>query len=362
MAADVVVIGGGVIGLSIAWELAEHGVPVKVLDQGRTGREASWAGAGMLPPGNPARAHDGESRLRALSCSMWPDWTSRLRESTGIDNGYLRCGAFRLSFERALRETFSAWQNEGVRAELLDRSTLQSLEPALSPEFIAGIHLPDQCQVRNPWHMKALLAACHQHGVEIREGVPVTNWERGQSGRLAARTPSGLVEAGQFIIASGAWTQPLLAGAGIRNFVEPVRGQIALLRVHRPAFTRILEVGSRYLVPRGDGRILVGSTEERVGFVKQNTAKGIRSLLDFAVRVVPGLQDAELEQCWSGLRPHSGRELPLIGAVPGTDNVFVAAGHFRSGLQMSPATALLMRQIILNQEPSIPMTPYSVSE
>jgi len=106
----------------------------------------------------------------------------------------------------------------------------------------------------------------------------------------------------------------------------------------------------------------VGSTEERVGFVKQNTARGIRGLLDFATRVVPGLQDAELEQCWSGLRPHSGRDLPLIGAVPGTDNVFVATGHFRSGLQMSPATAVLMRQILLNQEPSIPITPYSVSE
>ena len=358
--ADVVVVGGGVIGLSIAWELARSGRRVEVLEQGRVGQEASWAGAGMLPPGSLAGAQTGEARLRAFSHLQWPDWTVRLAAETGIDNGYRNCGSIDVSVGESLSGEIERWSAEGISVQSLSGDGAREVEPALSDRITDAYRLGEFAQVRNPRHVKALESACVKAGVQIRAGQGALGWRIENGDAAAVLTSSGEVRASQFVIASGAWSRGLLEAAGQTSAIEPVRGQIVLLKTRRSPVSHVLQVGPRYLVPRPDGRILIGSTEERVGFVKQNTVDGVSILLKFATSLVPALKDADVERCWSGLRPGSVGDVPLLGRVPQVGNLFVAAGHFRSGLQMSPGTAVLMRQLMMGQEPGIPIEPHMV--
>jgi glycine oxidase len=324
------------------------------------GREASWAGAGMLPPGKLSGETSGEGRLRALSCELWPGWTAALREATGIDNGYQNCGAVEVSFDRSLLQEANVWSSAGNAVECLTDSRRQHFEPAISAKVRHAYRLSEFCQVRNPRHLKALAAACVDAGVELLEGEPVCGWQMTEGRITHARTTSGSHEARQFVIASGAWSRQLAGEADVEISVEPMRGQIVLLRCQTLPFRHVIQDGPRYLVPRSDGRILIGSTEERVGFVKQNTVDGVQNLLQFAVSVVPALASAEIERTWAGLRPYSGREEPFITRLPNHDNLILAAGHFRSGLQMSPGTAVLVRQMLQDHETSIPLNPYGL--
>jgi glycine oxidase len=349
---DVIVIGGGVIGLSIAWELAQNGVTVQVLEQGAFGQEASWAGAGMLPPGNPRQAQTTEARLRGGSHVLWPEWTERLRSQTGCDNGFHRCGGVEVQAPGSiepLTEKIANWRAEGVAVDSLNASELQARIPVLNPRIDCGYFLPELGQVRNPRHLKSLYQACTASGVDLRTGCPVTDFVRDGERITAARTCDGDYAAAEFIVASGAWSRSVLARAGVVLNVEPVRGQMVLLQTPMPSFRHVIEVGTRYLVPRADGRILIGSTEERVGFEKRTTAGGIAGLIEFARMLVPSLSDASFERSWAGLRPYVPGGLPVIGRVPDCSNLSVAAGHFRAGLQLSPITAVLIRELILGE-------------
>jgi glycine oxidase len=360
---DVLIVGGGVIGLSIAYFLSKEGVSVTVLDQGQPGQEASWAGAGMLPPGNPDGSTDSSlepaARLRALSHRLWSGFSRQLKELTGIDNGYAECGGLELAFAgetERLHQEAHALRSEGVAVESLNLAQLQQLEPAVSSDIEAAFRLRQLAQIRNPRHVKALISACLSQGVHIVAGAAVRGFDTEQSAYggsriLAAKTIDRDFPAGKFVIAGGAWTQSILAGLGIRNVpVRPVRGQIALLAALPLPFTHVLNHGSRYLVPRSDGRILIGATEEHVGFEKGNTVSGIGGLLEFAQCVVPGLASAKLERTWSGLRPGSPSGNPFLGQLPHSENGYLAAGHFRAGLQLSPGTGQLMAQLITNQQ------------
>lgn len=355
--ADVIVVGGGVIGLSIAYELARRGVSVRLLEQGEIGREASWAGAGMLPPWNPEFARTPEARLRGASHVLWPEWSLRLREETGIENGYVRCGAvqvFHHSEQRACADLLAVWQSEHVASQMLNRSDVDVRFPMVSESVSQAIFLPDMGQVRNPRHLKSLAVACAQRGVKLSPGHPVVGVNRVSDRMASVRTPSGEFEAGEFVFAGGAWSTQLLKLGGMQLVVEPVRGQMVLLEQTPLPFRTIIEHGKRYLVPRLDGKILIGSTEERVGFQKNNTAEAIGELLRFGTDLVPSLRSARFVQGWSGLRPYRPGELPYLGRIDGLKNVCVAAGHFRSGLQLSPITAVLIRQILLGEEVLLP--------
>lgn len=357
---DVIVVGGGVIGLSIAWELAGQGMSVAVLEQGEFGREASWAGAGILPPGNPAGAMTAEARLRAASCILWNRLSEELLTETGIDNGYRNCGGIHITCnEEPLQDEIDAWRAEGVPVQELNASEVKEHEPKITRNVRAAYRLPNLSQVRNPWHVRALFTACAERGVELRAGQPVVGFDRKHEKINAVRTPNGIEQAGQFCVAGGAWSKQILAAAGCTIEVVPVRGQMLLLEQCPSPIRHVIEIGPRYLVPRGDGRILVGSTEENAGFEKRNTAEGIAELLELAKSLVPELANARFDRAWSGLRPGSGDGLPYIGRVPTAENLFVAAGHFRSGLQMSPATALLIRQFMLGEETDIPIDAYA---
>jgi glycine oxidase len=366
---DVIVVGGGVIGLSIALELAEQGASVTVLERGDFGREASWAGAGILPPGNLAAIDSPEAQLRALSHALWPTWAGSLVEQTGIDVGYRRSGGLEVRLSSLCRGTegdpddleheVAAWRAESITVQELTPADLAEVEPAISPEVASAYRLPDLGQVRNPRLLDALVAACAARGVRLCAGCPVLGFDQRDGRITAVRTEMHVVQAGRYCVAGGAWSRGILTSIGVETAIEPVRGQIVLVSHLSRLFSHVIQVGPRYLVPRDDGRILIGATEEHVGFEKKNTACAVSGLLAFGTTVVPAIAEARFEKAWSGLRPGCAKGLPYLGRVPGHENLFIAAGHFRSGLQMSPGTARVMRQAILDQETDIPLESFA---
>jgi glycine oxidase len=354
---DVLILGGGVIGLTTAWFLTEAGLCVTIVDKGDFGQQASWAGAGIISRSDPAHARTPLDQLRAHSSVMYPALSQKLREQTGIDNGYFVCGGLEL-FDSTADTPSDEWRGEGIAFREVGRDELQRLQPGLAPHADRAYYLPDMAQVRNPRHMRALKNACAERGAELRANCPVRRII-GQGGRIGGiDTDEGRLIAGRYILATGAWTDALLEPLGWRPGIRPVRGQIALLNTGVSGVRPLVLHGKRYLVPRGDGRVLVGSTEEDAGFDPRPTAAAIAELLALATSLLPELSNATVERCWAGLRPGSPDGKPYLGAVPGIHNLFIAAGHFRAGIQLSPATALVMKQLILGEKPTIPLDDF----
>ena len=365
---DVLIIGGGVIGLSLAWDLARHGQSVHLIDRGEPGREASWAGAGILPPATVRPGQHPSDQLRGLACELHPQWADELRRLTGIDTGYRRCGGLYLGRTPGEAAALAAWagtlREEGIAAERLEPARLAALEPGLGwrpkGSACAAIYLPEEAQLRNPRHSKALDAACCQAGVTITPHVTAAEFAVEMNELQGIETASGLLRARQYCFTAGAWTGQVLQSLGIATGILPIRGQIVLFRCEQPPLRRIINEGSRYLVPRDDGRVLAGSTEEEAGYDKRTTDEAIADLTKFAQGLVPALQDAAIEQTWAGLRPGSFDGLPYLGRLPGLKNAYVAAGHFRTGLYLSPATAVVMSRLLRGDDPQLDLAPFRV--
>jgi glycine oxidase len=354
---DVLILGGGVIGLSTAYFLAREGASVTLIDKDDLGRAASWAGAGILPPGDPDRAQTPLERLRAHSVRMYPGLSKDLQQRTGIDNGYRVSGGLDLigADDGAPADE---WRSQGIVCREVSGDELRRLEPGLAPRWERALHLPDMAQVRNPRHLQALIAACEWWGVRLLPECGARSMIRVGRRVTAFDTDRGRFEARRFVIAAGAWSEDLLGLFGWRPGIRPVRGQIVLLNTGTEEAHPLLLCGKRYVVPRGDGRVLVGSTEEDAGFDTRTTAEAVADLIAFATSLLPALGRASVERCWAGLRPGSPDGLPLIGPVPGCDNVFVNAGHFRSGLQLAPASGLVMAQLLLDRKPLVPVDAF----
>jgi glycine oxidase len=283
---DLIIVGGGVIGLAIAYELAGEGVAVRLVERGEPGREASWAGAGILTPASTAGARAPIDRLRALSLELTPPWVEAIHEATGLDPGYRRYGALYLAAGDAeleeLERAAAGWAAQGVEAEPLTAAAARRLEPALGPGFDRAYLLPGEAQVRNPRLLAALAEACRRRGVTLDTGCEVTGLRVEGRRVTALDTAAGPIPGDRFVLAAGAWTPALAAGAGIELAGEPVRGQLVLLDAPAPPFRHNLWSGERYAVARDDGRVLVGSTMERAGFDKRPTASRRRSGLKAA--------------------------------------------------------------------------------
>jgi glycine oxidase len=364
---DCLILGGGVIGLSLAWQLARDGSRVQVIDRAEFGQEASWAGAGILPPASAAAALHPYDQLRALSYDLHADWAARLLAETGIDNGFRRCGGIYLARTAGEAAALSAWAQttaeEQIEVARLSPAMLAEIEPGLASQpgaYRTAFHLPGENQLRNPRHVKALYAACQQAGVEFTRGVEATGFQLSGSRVEAIETTAGPLAARSYCVTAGSWTQRLLGRLGIATGILPIRGQIVLFRAARPPITHVINEGSRYLVPRDDGYLLAGATEEEAGFDKRTTEEAIRDLVEFARSLVPLLGDVPIERTWAGLRPATLDGMPYLGPLPGLDNAFVAAGHFRSGIWLSPGTALVMSQLIRGQQPAIDLGPFRV--
>lgn len=343
---DVVIVGGGVIGLTAAWELAQQGAAVTVLDQAGIGTEASWAGAGMIPPAE-LHASPFANQLAARSRQLWPALSAQLRELTGIDNGFRACGALLIDHPGCPRNAndTARWQSLHVRAAWQSSAELLRAEPSLASHINGAVHLPEFAQVRNPRHLRALRAACEVKNVRFETGQQVIAFTTSQDRILAARTSTHSFAGDRFVLAAGAWSTALLQMLGIAIEIIPVRGQMLLLRTPQPVLTHVVDAGSKYLVPRDDGRLLVGATEERAGFEKVTTEAGLNSLLEFAKEVIPALQTAEVESSWAGLRPQAVASDPIIRRSEEWPNLSIATGHFRAGLSSSPATGEIIRKL-----------------
>jgi glycine oxidase len=221
-------------------------------------------------------------------------------------------------------------------------------------------------RIRPPRHLEALLQSCRVRGVEITEAADVRSIDV-RDGRIEgiriARSDGGAathtVRADRYCLAAGAWSGDLAASLGLHIETRPIRGQIALLRLPEQVLTRVVNVGLEYLVPRADGRLLVGSTIEDAGFEKITTPQTIQRLLEFARRLLGPLPDAMLEQSWAGLRPGSVDGCPFIGAAPACSNAFVAAGHFRAGLHQSTGTAVLLADLMTGRTPALDTAPFA---
>jgi glycine oxidase len=359
---EIVIVGGGVIGLSIAYALAREGIQPTVLDRRELGREASWAGAGLIPPAAERAAECPAAALRSWSARLYPDWSATLQEETGIDTGYRRTGGVDVAWtdheDEALRAAAGHWRVEGIAYERLVPGDYARVEPALNPELRAVYYLPDRAQVRNPWLLKALVAAVSRRGGRLKPWHSVEGYIlRGR--RIAAvQTSAGEIPCGLVVMAAGAWSGHLLESIGVSTPTPPLKGQIVMLRSQRPLIARIVEYGKNYLVPRDDARILVGATEEDAGFDTQPTLLATRSLLNEARRLCPVLCAADVEATWAGLRPGSIDSKPYIGRAPAVDNLIIATGHKRAGLQLSPATAALVADLILQRQPQLELSAF----
>jgi glycine oxidase len=356
---DVLVIGGGIIGLTSAYFLAKAGLSVEVLDRGDLGREASWAGAGIIPPGwHPDLTSNPVDRLRAASVKKFTALSADLLEASGISNEYHQCGGVEFLSEDEMSVT-NLWDRERIfYLRLSDHRSRRAARAFVRPIGTVPFLLPFH-QVRNPLHMAALIEACRRRGVFLSPHNPFGWWEREARVAVAVTADGTRKPAGAYLVSTGAWADEMLGPLGCHLGVHPVRGQIVLFNPGRVLFKHIMIVGKRYLVPRLDGRVLAGSTEEpEAGFEKANTPEGVGGLIKFAHSLVPGLRPVVVEKTWCGLRPGSSDEMPFIGPVPGYENVFAAVGHFRAGVQLSIGTAELVRDLILRRPTEIPAADF----
>lgn len=359
---DVLIVGGGIIGLSCGYALAEAGLKVELIDRQVLGREASWAGAGILPPGNFQWARSPFDQLRAYSVSQFPAFTRMLESTTGMPTGFRICGGIEF-LDAESQYAVELWDDEGIEYQKLSAAEMRTLEPNLRP-MQEGYVLPGMAQVRNPWYLKALIADCERIGVRLRPDCPANTWIEDMGERIGGvGLESGeIVRAGSYVLAAGAWSEWWLDALCVHLNFHPVRGQMLLYRTEKPLLNRVVICGKRYLVPRADGRLLVGSTEEpEAGFVKETTAEGIAELRRFAEGIVPALKHAELETSWAGLRPGSADGYPSIARVPNHSNVFAAVGHFRAGIQLSLGTAHLIRDLVTGQPPIVDPAPFALN-
>lgn len=370
---DCCIIGGGVIGLSIARELAGRGATVCVLTRHGERSTSSWAAAGIFPP---APRHPRETPAEALT--GWSDelhrrWSRELLDETGIDNGLLTCGGLHIAGDdtrlSALEAMATSYRDRNARCEVLGAASVPDVEPGLQDAVwrgvvLGGIFLPEETQIRPPRHLAAVRRSCHQRGVTIMDGANVTaiSATDGRIEGVKVTTAAGkceTVRADSYCLAAGAWAGGLTAHLNFELETRPVRGQIALLRFPRPVLSRVINMGIDYLVPRADGRLLVGSTLEDAGFDGSTTTEAIARLRGVAATLLGDLAQASLEQVWAGLRPGSIDGLPSIGRLPGYRNGFVAAGHFRAGLHQSPGTAVLMADLITGRKPAIDLAAFA---
>lgn len=356
---DLVVVGGGVVGLATAREAARRGLRVTVLERGRPAREATWAGAGMLSPVSEA-AEDGPFLDFGLaSLRLWPRWVAELEAEAGMEVDYRESGKLRVALsasEEARLRSRVPWATErGLEVEWLDAPALRGEVPELAESVRGGLLVEPDFRVDNRLLGLALERAATEGGVEIRSGSPVRG-VRSRGGRVtgAELTDGSFLPAPRVVVAAGAWSASLEGLPGPLP-VRPVRGQMLSLRPPSLPSTRLLESEEVYLVPRSDGRLLVGATMEEAGFEAGITAGGIQALLEGTLRLCPGLAGSPLVELWSGFRPGSPDGNPILGPDPALEGLFLGTGHFRNGILLAPLTGMILGALAAGgDEPAIP--------
>ncbi len=351
---DVIVVGGGLIGMLTARELALAGASVTLFERDETGRESSWAGGGILSPLHPWRYPDPVTVLARWGQAHWESLAGALHAETGIDPEWTGSGL--LVLEPDEPERAARWAERfGYVLEPVALAT--ACEPAIAGAH-AGLWMPDVAQVRNPRLVRALRRSLDLNGVQVEERRAVQGLRLRGGVVRGVETANGPVESKTVIVAAGAWSAGLLGEAAALLPVEPVRGQMLLFKAAPGVLSRIVLHGDRYVIPRRDGRILIGSTLERVGFDKATTASAAAELRERACALVPALTDYPVEHHWAGLRPGSPTGVPFIGEHPHIGGLFLNTGHFRNGVVLGPASARLAADLLLGRTPVVEPEPY----
>ena len=353
---DVLVIGGGIIGLTTAWQLAQRGVSVTVLEQGRCAQAASRAALGALWPPPMAKAN-ALQQLHRQSLWGYEEFIQSLQAASGLYVHYQRRGkvellnsteAFRVAAEQC-DVANTSWPSLGDKPvmELLTAAQIPQYEPQIS-DAPNGAHMCRWSgQVNVDQLLEALITACIRCGVRILEGVRIDQLESDSNRVMAAHAGGQKFLAENFVLCAGTGLPTIACDRELSPPITPVKGQALLLRVRNEVITHIVKSGMIFLVPWQDGRILVGSTTEpEAGFDTTNTAEGVHFLLQGATQIAPALKAAAVERVWAGLRPTGPKHRPVMGKSPAFDNAFVCAGHFKIGIGLAPLAGKFMAELI----------------
>lgn len=370
---NIVIIGGGVIGLGIGWQLAKSGAVVTIYDRGEAGRAASWAAAGMLAP--YAEVHTEEPELLQLgieSLSLYPQWVDELETDSQMSIGYRVEGTLIVGLEaddtHQLRHLYKAQQQFGLDVQWLNGKEACEIESALSPRVTSAIHCETDHQVDNRLMICALKNAFQKYDGMLYENRSVRKIVIENEKVIAVQSQEDMKQCDIVILAAGCWsTQINGIPEGIHPPVRPVKGQMLALEMEEGIEIRtvIRTVRARYptsvyLVPRSDGRLIVGATSEEMGYDDRLTAGGMFELLRGAWEVVPGIYELPILESWSGLRPGSRDNAPILGKTQ-IDNLIYATGHYRNGILLTPITAYEISKLILTGKTSPSISPFQLS-
>jgi glycine oxidase len=366
---DVLIVGGGVIALSIAELLSSEGMSIRLIEADAIGSGASGAAAGMLAPISEATLDSPLLPLGLESLRRFSPLCARLREETGIDPEYEASGLLHVARQgreaEMLFEQFNAIRAASSddswviapELEWLDESALRHAPAPMAPEWNAAFFSPHEAHLRPPLFVRALEASARIRGVRVDAGVRAHRLLVEGASVVGVESSVGRIEADATILATGAWTPSILDASGLSSpaspatAIEPVRGQILTLEAPLPPMSSIFWSTDVYFVPKRDGSLIVGATEERVGFDRRVTAEGVAWLIARACEVFPALGEASFDRAWAGLRPVSADGMPIIGRDDERDGLLIAAGHGRNGVLLAPITAQLIADELLCKTP-----------
>lgn len=358
---DVAIAGAGLIGGAIAFELSRAGLAVGIFDQSEPGREASWAGAGIVSPAPESPAGIPAVELGKASVALYPDFAAAVQESCGHSVGFRPKGTLQAIFSRDAARQLSTLvalhHGLGLKAEPLRPDDARELEPALSSETEAALLRPDEASVDNRELTRGVLAAARNSGAEIHPHQAVREiWPEGNK-CAGLITGEEKIAAKWTVIAAGCFSSQI-KGAEAYAPVRPAKGQMAAFRSDAVTIERVLWSDNIYLVPRNDGRILAGATVEYVGFEREVTPAGMEKIFSAAIELAPELANARIDEMWAGLRPDSPDHLPILGPAD-LDGLLLATGHFRLGITLAPITARLICEWITKQSVSVDWERFS---
>ena len=359
--ADVVIIGGGIIGCAIAYELSKQQVSVIVIEKAsHVGVEASWAGAGILT--SHASTHEPYPALCRASLTMYPNLASELKDETDIDIEFIRSGTLSVYFDETealgLVGLAERRVNRGFTAEVLTPEQTWQLEPAVSKSIAGAVLFPEDGHVRNPKMVTALAKGASKNGTRFVLGNAVTGFVRENKRVVSVIVNSETIHADNFVISAGCWSGQLTSMLDCPISISPAKGQIVLLETMPPIFRRTIDGLGIYIVPRVDGKILLGATVEHVGYDKTPTLDGVKQMIDAAVVIAPELAESKFVETWTGLRPYY-KNGPCIGYLPSYENVVLASGHYKNGILLAPITGKLIAELLISGEPSLSLEPFA---
>ncbi len=362
---DIAIIGGGIIGSSIAYSLRKAGADVTLLERGEIGSQASSAAAGLLAPLGPLPGPGPLADLLLASFAMFPTLVPELEEASGLDLGYERTGALRTVRNpkriKNLQKRLDAWEPLGLQMHWLSGDEARQLEPLLSPDISAAIYVPEESQIQAPHLVKAFARAASRAGATIHNHTEVVGLQRDCHRVIGVRTAQGeIIACNHLILATGAWATCYDEWLDMKLLVVPLRGQILAYRQPAKLVRHIIFGEAAYLAPRGNG-LIVGATKEDVGFDTSITDQGQAWLIETATRLVPSLSQSSIEKAWAGLRPKTPDAWPILGPAQAWENVTLATGHNSIGIILSAITGQTIAECVTNGHVPDIISPFSVT-